>query len=220
VQPTRPAPRRTNRAGAVPSRAPRAGGSPASPGLSAFVLLFVGALGLGLSGLGCGGSGAGAALSGASFPVWQGGDRELFGDQIETAAIGLGGGLNPRSDKALWARSTAAELVGRARVQTVTVDTRAGKVHYHLGLRFAEPLLAPSELTERDFELTVEPTDPAYGLVKSLDTALQGRTFVGFLKRFRGADDEIDLHFHLAADSAEVAKVVQEAVALKEFGPK
>lgn len=218
--PTRPAPRRRHRAGAVASPARRALSTQASPSPTVYALLVAGALSLALPSLGCSGSGAGAGPSGASFPAWQGGDRELFADQIETAAIGLGGGLNPRSDKALWARSTAADLVGRARVQTVTVDSRAGKVHYHLGLRFAEPLLAPSEIAKRDFEVTVEPTDPAYGLVKSLDTSLQGRTFVGFLKRFRGADDEIDLHFHLAADSAEVAKVVQEAVALKELGPK
>lgn len=184
------------------------------------VLLLLGAAAVALPSLGCGAGGAGSGLSGASYPVWEGADRELFGDQIEAAAVGLGGGLNPRSDKTLWARSTAAEVVGRARVQTVTVDTRAGRVVYHLGLRFAEPLLAPSELSQRDFEVTVEPTDPAYGLVKSLDTALQGRTFVGFIKRFRGADDEIEHHFHLAADSAEVAKVVQEAVALKEIGQR
>jgi hypothetical protein len=38
------------------------------------------------------------------------------------------------------------------------------------------------------------------------------------LKRFRGRDDAIEHHFHLSADSADVAKVVQESVALKEMG--
>lgn len=166
----------------------------------------------------CSGSdGSGPVSARASgLPPWQGTDRDLFGDEIDSAALGFIPPKNPRKDQALWARSTAANVVGRVRVQTVTVDTRGGDATYHLGIRFADPVLAGANDPDRDFEVTIEPRDPAYGLVKALDTGLQGKTFVGFVKRFAGADDEVEVHFYLAPDSAEVASVVQEAVAVRE----
>jgi hypothetical protein len=154
------------------------------------------------------------------LPPWKATDKDLFGDELDPAALGILPPSPPKKDQALRARSQQAEVVGRVRVQTVTVDTRGGQASYHLGLRFASPLLAPTELEERDFEVSVEAGDPSYGLVKAQDTGLQGRTFVGFIKRFAGVDDEIEIHFFLAPDSAEVAAVVQEAVALKEVKTK
>jgi hypothetical protein len=154
------------------------------------------------------------------LPQWKGTDKDLFGDELDPAALGILPPSPPKKDQVLRARSQQAEMVGRVRVQTVTVDTRGGQGSYHLGLRFASPLLAPTELEDRDFEVSVEAGDPAYGLVKAQDTGLQGRTFVGFIKRFAGVDDEIEIHFFLAPDSAEVAAVVQEAVALKEVKTK
>jgi hypothetical protein len=150
------------------------------------------------------------------LPAWQGTDKDLFGDEIDPAALGILPPKPPRKDQALWARAQQADIVGRVRVQTVTVDSRAGQATYHLGLQFANPTLAETKLEDRTFEVTVDIRDPAYGLVKAQDTGLQGRTFVGFVKRFAGADDEIENHFFLAADSADVAAVVQEAVAVKE----
>jgi hypothetical protein len=154
------------------------------------------------------------------LPAWTGTDRDLFGDELDPSALGILPPKPARKDQVLWARSQQAEVVGRVRVQTVTVDSRGGQGSYHLGLRFAQPLLAPTNLEEREFEVTVEPGDLSYGLIKAQDTGLQGRTFVGFIKRFAGADDEIEIHFYLAPDSAEVAAVVQEAVAVEEVTKK
>jgi hypothetical protein len=167
---------------------------------------------------GCGAAeGEGPVSARASgFPPWQGNDKDLFGDEIDSAALGFIPPKNPRKDQTLWARSTASDVVGRVKVQTVTVDTRGGDATYHLGIRFAEPVLAGSKVPDREFELTIQPRDPAYGLVKALDTGLQGKTFVGFVKRFASAEDEVEVHFYLAPDSAEVAAVVQEAVAVRE----
>ncbi len=154
------------------------------------------------------------------LPNWVGNSKDLFDDQIDPASLGLVPPKTARKDQTLWARSQEAEIVGRVRVQTVTVDSRGGDATYHLGLRFADQLLAPTNLEARDFEVTIEPRDPSYGLVKALDTGLQGRTFVGFVKRFAGVDDQVDVHFYLAPDSAEVAAAVQEAVAIKEVTKK
>ncbi|MBL9020948.1 MAG: cobalamin ABC transporter substrate-binding protein [Myxococcales bacterium] len=150
------------------------------------------------------------------LPNWVGTDKELFDDQIDPSALGLMPSQLGRRDETLWARAQQAEIIGRVRVQTVTVDSRGGDSTYHLGLRFANELLGPTDLEDRDFEVTIEPRDPAYGIAKALDTGLHGRTFVGFLKRFAGADDQVEVHFFLAPDSAEIAKAVQEAVAIKE----
>lgn len=170
-----------------------------------------------LAAAGCAGTTTEAdTAKGLGLPPWTGMDKDLFADEIDPAAMGMVASKSPRKDQTLWARAQQAEIVGRVRVQTVTVDTGVGDSTYHLGLQFANPLLADTKLEERVFEVTIEIGDPAYGLVKTQDTALQGRTFVGFIKRFATPDDEIDNHFYLAADSAEVAAVVQEAVAVKE----
>ncbi|NUP04980.1 MAG: cobalamin ABC transporter substrate-binding protein [Polyangiaceae bacterium] len=169
-------------------------------------------------GVGCASSNGEAEGPGKELglPAWQGSARDLFGDEIDPSALGILPPKPPRKDQALWARAQQADIVGRVRVQTVTVDSRAGQATYHLGLQFANPPLVDTKLEERTFEVTVDLRDPAYGLVKAQDTGLQGKTFVGFVKRFVGADDEVDNHFYLTADSAEVAAVVQEAVAVKE----
>ncbi len=143
--------------------------------------------------------------------------RELFPNEIEPAALGLGAAKKAsRSDRTLWARATTADVVGRARVQTVTVGSRGGIETYQLGIQFASPTLAMPKTEEKTFELTIGPNDSAYGMVKALDSRMQGRIFVAFVKRFAGADDEVVVHFYLAPDSADVASVIQEAVAVQE----
>lgn len=152
-----------------------------------------------------------------NLPRWDGQLRELFPNEIDPAALGLGAAKAvSRTDRTLWARATTSDVVGRARVQTVTVDTRIGVDTYRIGIEFATPTLATPKTTESTFELTIAPSDPAYGMVKALDNRLQGKTFVAFVKRFAGADDEIEVHFYLSPDSADVAKVIQEAVAVQE----
>ncbi len=193
---------------------------PAHRRISLWALGFQGILAITAAGAsGCAGADTGEPQSARSLglPNWAGQDKELFDDQIDPAALGMVASSNStRRDEALWARAQSAEIVGRVRVQTVTVDTKAGEQKYHLGLQFANELLGPTKLEERVFEVTIEPRDPAYGIAKALDTGLHGRTFVGFLKRFAGADDQVEVHFFLAPDSAEVGKAVQEAVAIKE----
>lgn len=191
--------------------------SPLLPSLRLFARLGLLTLVLAGPGLAC--SSGGTTVQSAKtlgLPLWNGTDRDLFGDEIDPASLGFLAPKSPRKDQALWARSQQAEIVGRVRVKTVTADSRGGESTYHLGLQFANPLLGESKLEEREFEITVEPRAPAYGLVKAQDTAMQGKTFVGFLKRFAGPDDEVAIHFYLAPDSADVAAVVQEAIAVKE----
>ena len=169
-------------------------------------------------------SGPDAQAPKASLPVWQGEFRELYPNQIDPAAFDMvGHTAATRGDKILWARSTSADVVGRAHIRTVSRQTRSGVEVYILGIEFENPPLATPRVNQSTFELIVAPNDEAYGMLKTQDftkpdghNALSDRSFVAFVKRFAGPDDQIDVHFYLYPDAKDVAEVVQEAVAVEE----
>jgi hypothetical protein len=179
--------------------------------------LLVCALGLGQAGCG---EAADQTFGRAQYPAYDVAMRTFYPNEIDPAALGLGAVRSPRPDRAMWGRAVTADLDGRARIGTVTAETRLGEVVYRIGLEFANPPLAPPKVNEARWEITVTSGDPAYGFVRAFDSGLRGKIFVAFVKRFAGKDDEPDVHFYLAPDSADVAKVVQEAVALQEMTPR
>ncbi len=183
--------------------------------------LLVGAAALvaiGAFGAGCAspGPGVAATASALGLPPWEGNDRELFGDEIDPSAVGFVPPKDPKKDPKLAARALRAELVGKVRVQTFTVETRGGDAHYVLSVRFADPPVVATELAEREFEVSIEPRDAAYGLMKTIDSGIKGRSFIGLLRRFRNVDDEVEVHFYLAPDTEDVVGAIQEAIAVKE----
>lgn len=150
---------------------------------------------------------------------WTDRARVVFDDNIEPAAVGYTMDVPPaRGDKFLRERALSADLVSRLRVQTVTVETIGDDSTYHLGVQVATPTLAPNpKIQEKTLEFVIKATTPAYGIAKALDQRMQGLTFIGFVSRFASADGtEIELHWHLAPDTADVAEAVKEAVALAE----
>ena len=158
------------------------------------------------------------APAGANLPRWEGHARELFDDNIDPAAVGLSmEGPSPRSDPFLRERSQTAAVTARVRVQTVTVDSNGEQKTYHLGIEVGVPPLVASKVSDKSFELSIRPTSLAFGIAKAFDARLRGSTFIGFIGRFQGEDGEIEVHFHLAPDTAEVASAVKEAVALQEL---
>ncbi len=156
--------------------------------------------------------------AGANLPRWEGHARELFDDNIDPAAVGLSmEGPSPRSDPFLRERSQTAAVTARVRVQTVTVDSNGEQKTYHLGIEVGVPPLTAAKVPDKSFELSIKPTSLAFGIAKAFDARLRGSTFIGFIGRFQGEDGEIEVHFHLAPDTAEVASAVKEAVALQEL---
>jgi hypothetical protein len=150
---------------------------------------------------------------------WAGRGRILFDDNIEPAAVGYTMEVpSARGDKFLRERALTAELVARLRVQTVTVETIGDDSTYHLGVQVATPTLAPDpKIKEKTLELVIRASTPAYGIAKALDQRMQGLTFIGFVSRFASPDGtEVELHWHLSPDTADVAEAVKEAVALAE----
>lgn len=164
-----------------------------------------------------GGAGPAAKEPAAALHPWTGALKALFDDSIHPAAVGMSlDGQPPEEDPLLRSRARAADVVARMRVNTVTVDTVGAKATYHLNLQVGQPTLLPTELEERSFELAVRTESPAHGIVSSLDSGLQGRTFIGFVRRFAGPQGP-EAHFHLTADSAEVARVVAQTSMLDEM---
>jgi hypothetical protein len=158
------------------------------------------------------------APAGASLPRWEGHARELFDDNIDPAAVGLSmEGPSPRSDPFLRERSQTAAVTARVRVQTVTVDSNGEQKTYHLGIEVGVPPLSAAKVPDKSFELSIKPTSLAFGIAKAFDSRLRGSTFIGFIGRFQGEDGEVEVHFHLAPDTAEVASAIKEAVALQEL---
>ncbi len=108
-------------------------------------------------------------------------------------------------------------MTARVRVQTVTVDSNGEQKTYHLGIEVGVPPLTAAKVPDKSFELSIKPTSLAFGIAKAFDARLRGSTFIGFIGRFQGEDGEVEVHFHLAPDTAEVASAVKEAVALQEL---
>jgi hypothetical protein len=151
--------------------------------------------------------------------MWDDRARVVFDDNIDPAAVGYTmDAPSARADKFLRERAQTADLVGRLRVQTVTVDTIGDDSTYHIGLQVVPPLFMPNpKIEEHSLELVIKPVSSAYGIAKALDQRMQGITFIGFVHRFASADGtEIELHWHMSPDTGEVAEAVRESVALAE----
>jgi hypothetical protein len=154
----------------------------------------------------------------STLPRWEGPAREIFDDNIDPAAVGLSmEGHSPRSDPFLRARAQTSDVVARVRVNTVTVGSVGEQVSYHLGIQVGVPTLAEAKIPARSFELSIKPSSAAFGIAKAFDTRLRGATFIGFIQRFQGEGGEAEIHWHLSADTVEVAAAVRDAVVLREL---
>lgn len=154
----------------------------------------------------------------AKLEPWDGQLRELFDDQIHPAAVGLSmDSQSPARDPLLRLRTTNADVVSRMRVQTVTRESVGARTVFLLGLLVVPPAFTKPKLEDSRFELAIKQDSAAFGLVQSLENALREKQFIGFVKKFPGEDGAV-IHWHLTADTEEVAQVVQEVAVLDEIG--
>lgn len=198
---------------------PRSGRMPMpSRSLAACALLLGASLALGAAGCDPSQPAHAAAGSAEGLPRWDARARMVFDDNIDPAAVGLSmEGPSPRSDPFLRERAQTADVVARVRVQTVTVDSIGEESTYHLGIQVGVPTLTAAKVPDRSFELSIKPTSGAFGIAKAFDNRLRGQTFVAFVRRYATDDGDVEVHWHLSADTAEVAAAVKEAVALREI---
>lgn len=173
---------------------------------------------LALGGAGCEPARPGNTAVASNLPRWEARARQIFDDNIDPAAVGLSmDGPSPRADAFLRERAQTADVVARVRVQTVTVDSVGDQKTYHLGIQVGVPTLAEAKVPDRTFELSIKPSSGAFGIARAFDARLRGQTFVGFIKRFSSEDGEVEVHWHLSPDTAEVVAAIKEAVALREL---
>lgn len=163
----------------------------------------------------CGGSPK-AKSPGWDLQRYEGELVDLFDDNIDPAAVGLSmEAQSPAADPLLRPRAQRADVVARIRVQTVTRDSVGAKTSYILGVQVGTPTLMPTKVLDQSYDLVIDKHESAFGLVQSLEQQLRGMTFIGFIKRFAG-DDGPELHWHLTADTEEVAQVIGEIAVLEE----
>jgi len=173
------------------------------------------ALLLALTPVACGGRPA-SSPSPQNLPVYAGNATQLFDDRIDATAVGLADvSENPRTDPVLRARVQNAEVVARARVSTVTIDSVGGRPVYRLRFTFVEPPVV-ARFAGEQIEIAVRDDSPAFGIVKWLDTKLIGYSFVAFFHRFAG-NSEPEVRFHLSPDDPQVVSAVRDASALSEL---
>jgi hypothetical protein len=154
------------------------------------------------------------------YPSYDEQAARLFDDHIDGNAVGLADiADNPRADPIFRARTQSAELVARVRVLTVTTDLVGGKPLYRVNLGFVAPPLIRRGIDDDHLEIAVHSTSSAFGVVKWLDVALIGHTFVGFFRRYTQGD-EPELRFHLAADTPIIVAAAREADMLGELSGK
>jgi hypothetical protein len=164
----------------------------------------------------CGGGNADVRNPDRPLPPYNGHATELFDDAIEPNAVGypMEAGGNPLSDNRVRERTQVGDAVVRVRVTTVTSKQEDRGRSWQLGFHTVERLGGSGPL-EKDFTLSVAPSDPASGIVHGFEARLIGTQFVAFVREFArpGAPqgEPGDLRFHLAADTPEELKAVKNA---------
>ena len=169
--------------------------------------------------LGCGGGNhrPDPLAANRGLPMWTAELQRLFDDQLDPAAFGMSmSGTPPSRDPLLPLRTQAADVCARMRVQTVVRDSVGDNTRFELSMQVGVPTLMPARIDARTFLLTVGPHSGSFGLVQSMENTLGGHTFIGFVRRFAGAEGP-EIHYHLTSDNEEVAKVIQQVALMEEL---
>jgi len=141
---------------------------------------------------------------------------ELFDDTIEPGAVGISleAKSDPRADRTLRERTQVGDAVVRVRATTVTAKQEDTGTRYFLGLHTLDRVAGQFPPAET-FEVTIGPLSSSGGILKHMEEAIVGKTFIAFTRAFVRPDGDQELHFHLAPDSADELAAVKEAAALR-----
>jgi|SRR5580658_1515193 hypothetical protein len=162
----------------------------------------------------CGGGAAEAHAQGPGLWPYTGDATKIFDDAIELPAVGFGvdRDAQPLEDKRIRERTQIADAVLRVRVPGINTDGANGwLVACHTVEQLAGKRPPPT-----DFNLQVEASAPAAGLLKQYAALMANGTFIIFLEEFARPDGlpGAQLHFHLAKDTAGEVTTIREAAAL------
>jgi hypothetical protein len=149
------------------------------------------------------------------LPAYAGEDLDLFDDTIDPHAVGLelDAHIDPKRDPRVRSRVRAADVVLRARIQTVTGEAGAGARSYQIILKSLGQIVGSRPIGD-EFTLHIDKSSPSHGIVKSLEGEMVGKTLIVYAKAFARPDGERDLHFHASADEPDVIAAVKTAAIL------
>ncbi len=162
--------------------------------------------------------GAGAHSPSRPLPPYAGHAAELFDDSIEPSAVGLSldAKLDPHSDRSLRERTQLGDAVVRVRATTVTSKPEESGVRFVMSLQTLDKLTGHFPPPE-SFEVSVGNKNPSAGLLRSMESQIIGKTFIGFVRTFVRPDGDEEIHFHLAPDNRDELAAVRDAVALQNL---
>lgn len=173
--------------------------------------------------------------------AYEGQMAQLFDDSFEPAALGLDVRTGGETQQAavFQRRAEAADAVMRVRVTTVSSRPGGTEPGYNVTVSLGD-LLGGKRPLEDTLTLSISPQSASYGLVRSNEGTLAGKTFIAFLKAFRAPPRPADTattvpvggsggaavlnvpvlyerHAHFAADTREVATRVDKALILERL---
>jgi hypothetical protein len=167
---------------------------------------------------GCGSSSPRVVSAVAGLPEYTPAEASVFGDTLSSTVFGLPPEVQPRDDAKLAARAQRADTIVGARVATVSAESLAGVRGYSISI-LPDPRPIAGENPESPIELRIGPGNPSLSRVQTAGTALMGRRFLVFLRRYSDGGEPA-LHFHGEADNPDVRKAIDSAKALDALGDR
>jgi hypothetical protein len=163
------------------------------------------------------------------LPVYAGDYPDLYDDGIDPHAFGveLETPIDYRRDLRFQERVKASDAIVRARISTVTNDVGASRITYQIALSEIEHLggTVPADQWPKEITVRVDANSPAFGIVKSFEERLIGKSLVVFVKNFTRsvAGDSLEgdeLHFHGAPDDANTLGALKDVLLVQQFRGK
>ena len=162
----------------------------------------------------CAGAAAQTQPQGPSLWPYAGDATQIFDDRIELTAVGYGADpiAAPLDEKRRRDRTQIADAVLRVHVLSVNATTAGGANGWIIACHTIEQL-AGKRPPPPDFNLQVDASAPAAGILRSFAPRLVSGTFIVFVEEFARSDGQpgSQLHFHFAPDNPDEVIAIKEA---------
>lgn len=161
--------------------------------------------------MGCAQTTQGTSLS--DLPPYTPDAARLFDDAFSAGVFEMPERSDPDSRRRFAARVREADVIGVAKIQTVSSEGGGEFLRYTLSCTW---LSAVKGHPQGSVELQVVPTNPSFAAIHGQDARLMGREIVLFIKLFNESG-EGTFHFHAEAHSASITERIQRELALIEL---